>query len=54
VPTVFREAKGMIHGFANLRQAIPSARGDVAGAFAALKAVLIEAEGERAMAEAAA
>jgi len=54
VPTVFREAKGMIHGFANLRQAIPSARGDVAGAFAALKAALIEAEGERAMAEAAA
>ena len=28
VPTVFREATGTIHGFVNLRQAIPSARGD--------------------------
>ncbi|HEX7656495.1 MAG TPA: alpha/beta hydrolase fold domain-containing protein, partial [Sphingomonas sp.] len=54
VPTVFREARGTIHGFANLRQAIPSARGDVAGALAALKAVLVEAEGERVMAQASA
>jgi acetyl esterase len=54
VPTVFREAKGMIHGFVNLRQAIPSARGDVAGLLAALKDVITEAEGERAMAQAAA
>lgn len=54
VPMVFREAKGMIHGFVNLRQAIPSARGDVAGLLAALKDVITEAEGERAMAQAAA
>jgi acetyl esterase len=54
VPTVFREAKGMIHGFVNIRQAIPSARGDAAGLLAALKDVITEAEGERAMAQAAA
>lgn len=54
VPVVFREAKGMIHGFVNLRQAIPSARGDAAGLLAALKDVITEAEGERAMAQAAA
>ncbi|MGN6278675.1 MAG: alpha/beta hydrolase [Sphingomonas sp.] len=54
VAVVFREAKGMIHGFANIRQAIPSARGDVAGMLAALKDVVTEAEGERAMAQAAA
>ncbi|TPG43718.1 alpha/beta hydrolase [Sphingomonas koreensis] len=54
VPTVFREAKGNIHGFVNIRQAIPSSRGDVAGALAALKTVIGEAEGERAMAQAAA
>ncbi|MBY8829718.1 alpha/beta hydrolase [Hephaestia mangrovi] len=54
VAVIFREAKGMIHGFVNLRQAIPSARGDVAGLLAALKGVITEAEGERAMAQAAA
>ena len=54
VPVVFREAKGMIHGFVNIRQAIPSARGDAAGLLAALKDVVTEAEGERAMAQAAA
>ena len=54
VAVVFREAKGMIHGFVNIRQAIPSARGDTAGMLAALKDVITEAEGERAMAQAAA
>lgn len=54
VPVVFREAKGNIHGFITLRQAIPSSGGDVAGALAALKAIVVEAEGERVMAQAAA
>jgi acetyl esterase len=54
VPVIFREAKGMIHGFVNVRRAIPSAQGDVAGLLAALKDVITEAEGERAMAQAAA
>ena len=53
VPVVFREAKGNIHGFITLRQAIPSSVGDVAGALVALKAVVAEAEGERGMAQAA-
>ena len=53
VPTVFREARGNIHGFANIRKAIPSSVGDVAGALAALKAVIDEAEAERVMAQAA-
>ena len=38
----------------NIRQAIPSARGDAAGLLAALKDVITEAEGKRAMAQAAA
>ena len=54
VPVVFREAKGNIHGFITLRQAIPSSVGDVAGALAALKAVVAEAEGNRVMAQAGA
>ena len=53
VPVIFREAKGNIHGFVTLRQAIPSSQGDVAGALAALKTVIAEAEGERVMAQAA-
>lgn len=53
VPVVFREAQGNIHGFITLRQAIPSSSGDVAGAFTALKAMVVEAEGERVMAQAA-
>jgi acetyl esterase len=53
VPVVFREAKGNIHGFITLRQAIPSSVSDVAGALAALKAVVAEAEGNRVMAQAA-
>lgn len=53
VPVVFREAVGNVHGFINLRQAIPSSQGDVAGMLAALKAVIAEAEGDRVMVQAA-
>jgi len=53
VPVVFREAKGNIHGFITLRKAIPSSVGDVAGALAALKDLIVEAEGDRVMAQAA-
>jgi acetyl esterase len=53
VPVVFREAVGNIHGFITLRKAIPSSVGDVAGFFAALKPVIVEAEGARVMAQAA-
>jgi len=53
VPVVFREAKGNIHGFITLRKAIPSSVGDVMGAFAALKDIIVEAEGDRTMAQAA-
>ena len=42
VPTVFREAKGNIHGFINLRKAIPSSADDIAGSVAALKQMLAE------------
>lgn len=45
VPTVFREAKGNIHGFINLRKAIPSSAGDIRGCVAALKLMLAEAGG---------
>jgi acetyl esterase len=53
VPVVFREAKGNIHGFITLRKAIPSSVGDVMGAFAELKDIIVEAEGDRVMAQAA-
>lgn len=43
VPTIFREAQGMVHGFLNFRSAIPSAMGDMQASLAALKA-LISAE----------
>jgi acetyl esterase len=42
VPTVYREAVGNIHGFINLRKAIPSGQADIAGGFAALKAMIAE------------
>ena len=42
VPTVFREAEGNIHGFINLRKAIPSAADDIRGCVAALKLLLQE------------
>jgi len=53
VPVIFREAQGNIHGFVTIRQAIPSSQGDVAGALAALRGVIAEAEGDRVMAQAA-
>ncbi|WEK43927.1 MAG: alpha/beta hydrolase [Candidatus Sphingomonas colombiensis] len=53
VQVSFREAKGNIHGFVNLRQAVPSSAGDVAGYLAALKDVIVEAEGARVMKQAA-
>ena len=53
VAVVFREAVGNIHGFITLRKAIPSSAGDVAGALAATKALIVEAEGQRVMAQAA-
>ena len=52
VPTVFREATGNIHGFCNMRRAIPSSEGDIAGCLVVLKAMIAEAEGERVMAAA--
>ncbi len=42
VPTIYREAVGNIHGFINLRKAIPSGQSDIAGALAALKAMIAE------------
>ncbi len=42
VPTVFREAQGNIHGFINLRKAIPSSEQDIAGCVKALKLLLDE------------
>lgn len=53
VPVVFREAVGNIHGFINLRQALPSSQGDVSGFLIAAKSVIAEAEANRVMAQAA-
>jgi len=53
VPVVFREAVGNIHGFINLRQALPSSQGDVTGFLLAAKSVIAEAEAHRVMAQAA-
>ena len=54
VPTVFREAKGQIHGSITLRQAIPSAQGDLAGCLAALRGIINEAGADLTMMKAAA
>ena len=43
VPVVFREAKGNIHGFINLRRAIPSSGDDIRAGIDALKLILAEA-----------
>ncbi|HEY0313904.1 MAG TPA: alpha/beta hydrolase [Allosphingosinicella sp.] len=43
VDTVFREAKGTIHGFINLRRALPSSQQDIDACFAILKRMLKEA-----------
>jgi acetyl esterase len=40
VPTIFIEAEGNVHGFVNLRRAIPSSDGDIARSVAALKLLL--------------
>ncbi|WP_380874963.1 acetylhydrolase [Sphingomonas sp. DBB INV C78] len=53
VPTTYREAVGNVHGFLNMRNAIPSSEGDLAGCLAALKAIIVEAEANRVMMEAA-
>lgn len=53
VPTIFREAVGNIHGFINFAKGIPSSVGDIAGALAALRPMIAEAEANRVMAEAA-
>jgi acetyl esterase len=52
VPVVFREAVGNVHGFITLRKAIASSAGDVAGYLAAVKAAVVEAEGQRVMRQA--
>lgn len=40
VETIFLEAEGNIHGFINLRKAIPSSNRDIARAVAALKRLI--------------
>lgn len=44
VRTVFREAKGQIHGSLTMRAGIPSAQDDLAANIASLKALIAEAE----------
>jgi acetyl esterase len=53
VPTVYREASGNIHGFVNLRKAVPSSSGDLLAALAAFAPIVAEAEADRVMAQAA-
>ncbi len=53
VAVVFREAVGNIHGFANMRKAIPSSVGDIAGFLVAARALIAEAEANRVMVQAA-
>lgn len=48
VDTVYQEADGNIHGFANLRMAIPSAHDDVMVCLASLKLILAGLESEAA------
>jgi acetyl esterase len=45
VPIIFQEAEGNIHGFINLRKAIPSSDEDIRCAVAALKLLLEQAHG---------
>jgi acetyl esterase len=42
VPTIYREAKGNIHGYINLAQAIPSSQEDIRGALNVLKLMVAE------------
>jgi len=44
VPTIFQEAKGNIHGFINLRKAIPSSQQDIESSIDALKLLLAESQ----------
>ncbi|HEX8466361.1 MAG TPA: alpha/beta hydrolase [Allosphingosinicella sp.] len=44
VPVVFREAEGNIHGYINLRKAIPSSAGDISAGVEALKLILKEVQ----------
>lgn len=44
VPVVFREARGNIHGYINLRRAIPSSLDDIVTGVEALKLILREVE----------
>lgn len=53
VPTIFREAVGTIHGFIQLRKAIPSANGDVAAMLNQFRSIIIEAEADRVIRQAA-
>ncbi|SNS35938.1 acetyl esterase [Sphingomonas laterariae] len=53
VPTIYREATGNIHGFLNMRKAIPSSVADLAGCLLALKAIIVEADAAAALKEAA-
>lgn len=43
VPTIYREAKGNIHGYISLAQAIPSSLDDIRGALSVLKSMIAEA-----------
>lgn len=53
VAVTYREMLGTIHGFITLRQAIPSAAGDVATMLALAKPMIVAAEAQRVMAQAA-
>ncbi len=53
VPVTFREARGNIHGFITLRQAVPSSAVDVAAYLTAVKGAVTEAEEQRAAAQTA-
>jgi acetyl esterase len=44
VTTAYREARGQIHGFINLRKAIPSAEAETSAAIGALKRMIEEAQ----------
>jgi acetyl esterase len=44
VPVCFREARGNVHGFINIRKAIPSAQADFLGDLAILKSIIAEAD----------
>ena len=44
VPTVYREALGTVHGFANMRKILPSADVEIAACLAQLKLMLAEAQ----------